>query len=335
MKKNLFFAAAMLIAGTMVSCSQNEEFVAQAENDDVAVVTRSFGTKSPIAAIYVEINDTNPLNAGDYMLSNGTTYADIVEFFAANIHKETVGGVVRPTLYLNDKMTNVLENGGAAKYVKPLQDKGIKVLLTVLGDWQDMGVANMNDTQTTQFAQILAYVVEKYGLDGIGFDDEYANYTSTNSTSYSQIITKLHALMPTDKIITVFDWGYTNTISAAARACIDYAYHGYFGYNSYVETPGMGLSMAKWSPMSLNMGNTYTTLQRRTIGNNALATAEDGYGAMMFFNLRRSGERNPLAVFQAVAENAWDLDVTNANGNRAQDWTFVPTGYTITVDDVQ
>lgn len=336
MKKNLFFVVAMLVVGAMASCSQNEEFAAQATNEDAVVATtRSFGTKTPIAAIYVETNDTNPLNAGDYMLSNGTSFADIVEFFAANIHKETVNGVVRPTLYLNDKMTNLLENGGADIYVKPLQDKGIKVLLTVLGDWQDMGVSNMNDTQTTQFAQILAYAVEKYGLDGIGFDDEYANYSSTNSTSYSQIIIKLRALMPAGKLITVFDWGYTSAINAEARACIDYAYHGVFGYNQYDETPGIGLSKAKWSPISLNMGNTYTTSQRRTIGNNAAAAAEEGYGAMMFFNLRRSGERNPLPVFQAVAENAWDLDVTNENGNRAQDWTFVPAGYTITIDDVQ
>ena len=60
------------------------------------------------------------------MLSDGTAYADIVEFFAANLNKETVNGVVRPTLYLNDKMTNLLENGGAATYVAGLQAKGIK-----------------------------------------------------------------------------------------------------------------------------------------------------------------------------------------------------------------
>ena len=81
--------------------------------------------------IYVETNDVNPLNAGDYMLSDGTAYADIVEFFAANLNKETVNGVVRPTLYLNDKMTNLLENGGAATYVAGLQAKGIKVVLTI------------------------------------------------------------------------------------------------------------------------------------------------------------------------------------------------------------
>ena len=67
------------------------------------------GTKTPKVTIYVETNDVNPLNAGDYLLSDGSAYADIVEFFAANLNKETVNGVVRPTLYLNDKMTNLLE----------------------------------------------------------------------------------------------------------------------------------------------------------------------------------------------------------------------------------
>jgi len=70
------------------------------------------------SAIYVETNDVNPLNAGGYKLPDGTAYADIVEFFAANLNKEIVNGVVRPTLYLNDKMTNLLENGGAANMSK-------------------------------------------------------------------------------------------------------------------------------------------------------------------------------------------------------------------------
>ena len=214
------FAALFLGTTMMFSCQQAEE---PTMDQGTVPQTRAYGD-TPVVAIYVETNDTNPLNAGDYMLSNGKPFAGIVELFASNIHKRTVNGVVEPTLFLNDKMTNLLENGGYQTYVKPLQDKGIKVLLTVLGDWQGIGVANMNDTQTTQFAKILAHAVEKYGLDGIGFDDEYANYSSTNSTSYSEIITKLHALMPADKLITVFDWGYTNTLNSEAKACIDYAY---------------------------------------------------------------------------------------------------------------
>lgn len=131
MKKHLFFIATMFAAVcATVSCQKVEE-----PATDGAQPTRAFGDKTPKTVIYVETNDTNPLNAGDYQLADGTAYADIVELFASNIHKRTVNGVVEPTLYLNDKMTNLLENNGYLTYVKPLQDKGIKVLLTVLGDW--------------------------------------------------------------------------------------------------------------------------------------------------------------------------------------------------------
>lgn len=100
---SLFIGATMLF-----SCQQAEEPQLDAAQPE-AKMTRAFGDKTPIVNIYVETNDVNPLNAGDYKLPNGKPYADIVEFFASNIHKETVNGVVRPTLYLNDKMTNLLE----------------------------------------------------------------------------------------------------------------------------------------------------------------------------------------------------------------------------------
>lgn len=172
------FSTLFIGATVLFSCQQAEEPQLDAVQPE-AKMTRAFGDKTPIVNIYVETNDVNPLNAGDYKLPNGKPYADIVEFFASNIHKETVNGVVRPTLYLNDKMTNLLENGGYLTYVKPLQDMGIKVLLTVLGDWQNIGVTSMNDTQADQFATILAYAVQKYGLDGIGFDNEYDGSPTT------------------------------------------------------------------------------------------------------------------------------------------------------------
>lgn len=140
-----------------------------------------------------------------------------------------------------------------------MQDKGIKVLMTVLGDWQGIGVANMNSRQTTQFARILAHAVEKYHLDGVGFSDSYASYEFTNGTSYSEILLKLRALMPAEKLITVFDWGYTYSINSEARACIDYAYHGAFSATYFMTTPGLRLDKNKWSPISLNQGNFYTS----------------------------------------------------------------------------
>ncbi len=334
MKKLVFNSIAVLMAAMTFSCQQADQF---AETDAAgAAVTRAYGDKTPKITIYVETNDVNPLNAGDYVLSDGTTYADIVEFFAANIHKETVGGVVRPTLYLNDKMTNLLENGGADKYVKGLQAKGIKVVLTVLGDWQNMGVANMNDTQAEQFASILAYAVEKYGLDGIGFDDEYANYSgSLVSGSFGNIITKLRGKIGNDKLITVFQYGNcgSSQINAAAGALIDYAYTNFSDYYPYIGIAGV--TKAHYAPESINLGSYYTTSAINNYGDAAYDVAENGYGAIMHFNLRTRTERDPLKLFNAIADGAYGETVTCENGNRAQDWTFVPSGYTITIDDVK
>lgn len=103
------FAALFLGTTMMFSCQQAEE---PTMDQGTVPQTRAYGD-TPVVAIYVETNDTNPLNAGDYMLSNGKPFAGIVELFASNIHKRTVNGVVEPTLFLNDKMTNLLENGGS------------------------------------------------------------------------------------------------------------------------------------------------------------------------------------------------------------------------------
>ncbi|WP_289066399.1 glycosyl hydrolase family 18 protein [uncultured Alistipes sp.] len=332
MKRNLFFAATMLLAAA-VSCQKAEPL---AETDAAnAALTRAYNM-TPKITIYVETNDVNPLNAGDYLLSDGTPYASIVELFASNIHAETVGGIVRPTLYLNDKMTNLLENGGTEKYIKPLQDKGIKVLLTVLGDWAGIGLANMNDTQAEQFAKILAYAVEKYGLDGIGFDDEYANYsTALVRGSFGNIITKLRGLMPADKLITVFQYGNcgSSQIDAAAGALINYAYTNFSYWNTYIGIAGV--TKDRYAPEAINLGDYLSTSVINRYGNNAYDAAEQGYGAIMHFNLRTKSDRDPLKLFNAIADGAYGETVTCENGNRPQDWTFVPGGFTISIDDVQ
>lgn len=323
------FIALFLIGGTMMcSCQQTEEPQIDGAQPE-AKTTRAYGDKTPKVTIYVETNDINPLNAGDYKLPDGTPYADIVELFASNLHKETVGGQVRPTLYLNDKMTNLLENNGYLTYVKPLQDMGIKVVLTVLNDWQNIAVTSMNDTQTTQFATILAYAVDKYGLDGIGFDNEYGGSYTDVAGSLGSIITKLRNLMPAGKLITVFDYNIgSNQINATQGAQIDHAYAN-FGTHSTCNIAGV--TNARFAPLSINLGSYYLPFQITNFGDAAYDAAEGGYGSIMHFNLRTRSERDQLALFKAIADGAWgELNVTCSNGNRTQDWTFVPNGYTIT-----
>lgn len=331
MKTKFFFASLAAAAGMLISC--NKEMTPSVQDtDETTPMTKAYGDKTPVVTAYIETNDTNPLNAGDYFDENGEPFFDIVELFASNIHKETVNGQVRPTLYLNDKLTPVLEGTGVTTYVRPLREVGIKVLLTVLGDWQGVGVANMTDTQAEQFAEILAYAVEKYGLDGIGFDDEYANYSgSLVSGSFGNIITKLHAKLPADKLITVFAYGYTNQINSAAGALIDYAYTNFTYWNG---TPGIsGVTKGRWAPIALNLGNTYSSSTLNTIRSNSKKAKDEGYGAIMTFNLRRSSEVDPMPVLQAISDGIGCGELSCDNGNRARTAGSVSTGYTLTYSE--
>ena len=331
MKTKFFFASLAAAAGMLISC--NKEMTPSVQDtDETTPMTKAYGDKTPVVTAYIETNDTNPLNAGDYFDENGEPFFDIVELFASNIHKETVNGQVRPTLYLNDKLTPVLEGTGVTTYVRPLREVGIKVLLTVLGDWQGVGVANMTDTQAEQFAEILAYAVEKYGLDGIGFDDEYANYSgSLVSGSFGNIITKLHAKLPADKLITVFAYGYTNQINSAAGALIDYAYTNFTYWNG---TPGIsGVTKDRWAPIALNLGNTYSSSALNTIRSNSKKAKDEGYGAIMTFNLRRSSEVDPMPVLQAISDGIGCGELSCDNGNRARTAGSVSTGYTLTYSE--
>ncbi|MEG1865230.1 MAG: hypothetical protein RR199_07925, partial [Alistipes sp.] len=66
MKKNLISLAALLVSAcTLFSCQESNEPM---DGANEAAVTRAYGDKTPKLVAYVEINDTNPLNAADYYL---------------------------------------------------------------------------------------------------------------------------------------------------------------------------------------------------------------------------------------------------------------------------
>lgn len=205
-------------------------------------------------------------------------------------------------------------------------------MLTILPNWQNIDFTSLNDTQADQFATILAYAVEKYGLDGIGFDNEYGGTVTTVSGSYGNLISKLRDKLPAGKLITLFQYniGY-NQIDATAGAKLDYVYSDFAYYNTNISVAGV--TKEHYAPMSINLGNYYSAYQISQYGNYAYDLTEAGYGAIMHFNLRRTSERNQLSLFNSIADGAWEETVTCENGNRPQDWTFVSSGYTITYDE--
>lgn len=322
----------LLAAGTMMmtSCTKNVE---EAQLDGTQPqVTRAYGDKSPKVMAYVEINDNNPLIGKSYHLGTSASdpvFIDILNLFASNVHKDAAG---YPTIYFNDKMAPMFE--AVNTYVKPLQDAGMKVCLTVLGDWQGIGVANLNAAQADRFADILVYIVNRYGLDGINFDDEYSNYPSTVSGSYSRIIKALRAKFDTKfgvggKLITVFQWGAYSQIDATAGAMLDWADHGSFGPAIFQSSSSIsGMTNARWMPQAINLGSNYNALSLTTIKNNAVKSKN--YGGIMCFNVRRASDVNPLPVFQKIAEGAFGSTVTYDGNDYTRDWTPNPNGYTIT-----
>jgi hypothetical protein len=156
--------------------------------------------QGPTSVAYVEVNNNSMLNVGKYTLANGGAQVfDVAVIFAANINYDA--GTKAGTLYFNPNVQSVLDN--AATQIRPLQQKGIKVVLSVLGNHQGAGFANFPSQQTAStFAKQLSDTVTKYGLDGIDFDDEYADYGNNgtgqpNASSFVYLVSALRANMPT------------------------------------------------------------------------------------------------------------------------------------------
>ena len=157
---------------------------------------------------YIEVNNENILNAGEYTMENSKKpFFDIVNVFAANIRLNEEG---KPYVHCNPQVTFVLEN--ADKLIRPLQKKGIKVHLTILGDHTPAGMRSLGDEAAKDFAKELKSYVDIYGFDGISFDDEWSNYEQVgghpglvvpSQEQYSRLIYECRQIMP-DKQIGVY-----------------------------------------------------------------------------------------------------------------------------------
>lgn len=96
MKRQFLFAACTLFAASallMTSCQQAEEPIANDPTDQAGPMTRAATLGNFYRVVYVEVNDVNPLNAGEYLLSDGTPFFTHVILFASNIRGDASGNV--------------------------------------------------------------------------------------------------------------------------------------------------------------------------------------------------------------------------------------------------
>ena len=236
------FAASALL---MTSCQQAEEPIANDPTDQAGPMTRAATLGNFYRVVYVEVNDVNPLNAGEYLLSDGTPFFTHVILFASNIRGDASGNVHN---YNNPNNAAILAN--PSTYIAPLQAKGIKVIMGNLGDHTGAGFANLTAAQIGTYTDDL--VAYDNIVDGYDFDDEWAEYGTrgypyANSTSYSNMIIALAG--KTNKSISVFDWGNTGTLSSTAISHLDWGCQGSlngYGFNS-------SFAAGKYLPLFVNL----------------------------------------------------------------------------------
>lgn len=291
MKKGLFLTISLFTMLFVTSCS-NDEIPAGTSPKEVQEVdgtTRSISTKAPKLTVYIQTKDINPLNMGEYYFT-GTDeqVVDHVILFASYIH----GTTSTAKLYHNYTQKYILDN--ANTLVKPLQDKGIKVLLGLLGDYTGIGFANLNYIQRESFAQQVADCVATYGLDGVDFDEEFADYghiagtLSPSGENFSLLIQRLRELMP-DKLITAKYYGYASLLDQAGKDALDYLWPN-FGISP--KAP-IGFPDSKWTKMSIHFTNGIPSAM--TI--RAAAQRLTDYSSIMMFNLRNNDASGIMNIF--------------------------------------
>jgi len=249
---------------------------------------------SPKSVVYVEVNNEEFKNVANYTLEGTNKPAfDIGIIFAANINYNTKDK--KAYLYLNQQVTQTLEN--SKSQILPVQARGTKVMLSILGNHQGAGFANFtNYEQAENFAKEIEQVVTKYHLDGVDFDDEYAEYGKNNTpqpnaSSFIWLLEALRAHLGKDKLITLYDIGPTARLSSSnpkLSELIDYAWNPYYGTWSPPQFSGMARSRLGAASVEIGVNESQAVhLAKQTIS--------EGYGIYLMYNLKNVNESSYLS----------------------------------------
>lgn len=280
MKKPMKFGIAAAVAAIVAAPLVPSAATAAPTASDTA--SASATKAGPTSIAYVEVNNDQLANVGRYQLTNGANAFDVAIIFAANINWDGSKAV----LYANENVQRTLDD--AATQIRPLQAKGIKVSLSVLGNHQGTGIANFPTQQAAaDFAAQVSATVAKYGLDGVDLDDEYSDYGANgtpqpNQQSIGWLVSALRADMP-GKLISFYDIGPASDALSSSSSTIgsqlDYAWNPYYGTYSAPSIPGLGKD--RLSAAAVDIQNT----SRSTAVSLAQRSQADGYGVFMTYNL--------------------------------------------------
>lgn len=255
--------------------------------------------------LFFEVNDTNPLNALQFQMEDGRYLWNYVVLFAANINYDSESGEVY--IYCNDQVQYILDHN--EEIIQPLRKRGIKVILSILGNHDESGLAQLSDLGAKQFAQKVKNLCEAYNLDGVNYDDEYSNspdlsnplFTRRSQEAGSRLIFETKKAMP-DKEIISYQYGY----------CVGQDYVDGIPSNEWLDIvvgdygvpgrPYAGMTLANCSAYSFEMARGYSISVSQ-----AQSYANSDYGYVMAFGLWAANKQGNQTQFNYINNLAQGL----------------------------
>ena len=239
--------------------------------------------KNQIVVSCMEVNDANPLHNLCYTLKeSGKLVIDQVILFSGNINYNAETGEVYN--YNNENVQHLLDN--RQKYLVPLQQKGIKVILGILCNHDRACCTRLGDEAARKFARELKAKLEAYELDGVFFDDEYCNRGDypgfTTYNNFSRLCYEVRKAMP-NALIQAYVYSGTSSCGPVdgmqpgefvTQAIQDYGRY----YDLESAYPGLPKSGMIQASSEFARGSIISESRARKI-------VTDGYGGTMIFSL--------------------------------------------------
>lgn len=274
----------------------------------------------------MEVNDTNPLNNLSFTLkSNGKPLVDVLIIFSANINYNAETG--RVYIFNNENVQALLDR--REHYLKPLQDRGMKIILGLLGNHDRSGVANMSKETAEAFALEVKAMCDAYQLDGIFVDDEYSNYEYNNITPgfvypgngpAARLCYEVKKAQPERWVVAYAystTYGLPSVDGMQSGEFVDYALHDYGGSSDLSSSfPGMPKSNMGLYSQEFNQG--------RIASESSLRSMRDrGYLSHMIFAMdpnRSNFTRSQLLAMQRMAKAFYDDELVFDGIKYPKDW---------------
>jgi hypothetical protein len=263
----------------------------------------------------VFLNNPSPQDVNDVgrFIVKGTGkpfFSDLV-LFAANINGSSPN---TPVLFYNSQMSTILDNNIAI--VRQLQQKGIKVQISYLGNHQNAGWScNMSASAASQLGNAMVAEVVRYGLNGINVDDEYST-CSGNASAFYSVLSAIKANSGfSGKTLSKALWSDSQYFRAPYNAAtrLTEGYEMTYGGSVSYLTPYVGYGMQK-SDLFLGISPEFSSAsQARTIAANV---ASGGYQGVMIWA--------PNAFLSTSAAASYYTQIIKAQAGSTASVEYVP-----------